>query len=332
MVGRLLAGAAYGLRADSRSGVAGCKNGIHQKFRCIAMRFSFDQLAVFVAAAREKSFSATGRRLGKTQSAISTAIADLEVDLGVALFDRGGRYPVLTPEGEALLEEAEAILSRCGSLQERASALTSTSEAQLALAIEDAFPGTALAEVLGELHQQHPGVRLDLLQPSSSELLDMVLSGVAAMGLGCARSNYPKGIGFCRLGQVTLVNAARHDHPLARLERVRFAQLADHLQLLLLAQTAHLLTSEYLNSPKKWFVQSEVALIELLKSGIGWSIVPRRLIAAELATGELKELTLEAYPFTEWSIGLDLIWSVEAKPGAIATWLKAELARTKVIA
>ncbi|HSV60045.1 MAG TPA: LysR family transcriptional regulator [Variovorax sp.] len=296
------------------------------------MRFSFDHLAVFVAAAREKSFSATGRRLGKTQSAISTAIADLEVDLGVALFDRGGRYPVLTPEGEALLEEAEAILSRCGSLQERASALTSTSEAQLALAIEDAFPGTALAGVLGELHRQHPGVRLDLLQPSSSELLDMVLSGVAAMGLGCARSNYPKGIGFCRLGQVTLVNAARHDHPLARLERVRFAQLADHLQLLLLAQTAHLLTSEYLNSPKKWFVQSEMALIELLKSGIGWSIVPRRLIAAELATGELKELTLEAYPFTEWSIGLDLIWSVEAKPGAIATWLKAELARTKVIA
>lgn len=296
------------------------------------MRFSFDQLAAFVAAAREKSFSATGRRLGKTQSAISTAIADLEVDLGVGLFDRRGRYPVLTPEGEALLEEAEAILSRCASLQERASALTSTSEAQLALAIEDAFPATALARILGELHRQHPGVRLDLLQPSSSELLDLVLSGAAALGLGCARSNYPKGIGFCRLGQVTLVNAARHDHPLALLDRVRFAQLADHLQLLLLAQTTHLLTSEYLNSPKKWFVQSEVALIDLLKTGMGWSIVPRRLIASELAAGELKELTLEAYPFTEWSIGLDLIWSVEAKPGAIATWLKAELARTKVIA
>jgi len=296
------------------------------------MRCSFEQLAVFVAAAREKSFSATGRKLGKTQSAVSTAIADLEVDLGIDLFDRAGRYPVLTPEGEALLEEAEAILSRCGSLQERASALTSTAEAQLALAVEDAFPAAALAPVLAKLHQQHPGVRLDLLQPSNTELMDMVLSGQAALGLGCARSNYPKGIGFSRLGQVTLVNAARHDHPLAQLQRVRFAQLADHLQLLLAAQTAHLLTSEYLNSPRKWHVQSEVALIELLKSGIGWSIVPRRLIAAELASGELKELTLEAYPFTEWSIGLDLIWSVDARPGAIATWLKSELARTQVVA
>jgi DNA-binding transcriptional LysR family regulator len=296
------------------------------------VRFSFEQLAVFVAAAREKSFSATGRRLGKTQSAISTAIADLEVDLGVDLFHREGRYPVLTPEGAALLEEAEAILSRCGNLQERASALTRASEAQLALAIEDAFPGAALAPVLAELHRRHPGLRLDVLQPSGSGLLHMVLSGATALGLGCARSNYPQGVGFCRLGQVTMVNAARHDHPLARLERVRFAHLADHLQLLLAAQTTHLLTSEYLNSPKKWFVQSEVTLIELLRSGIGWSIVPKRLIAAELATGELKELTLEAYPFTEWSIGLDLIWSVEARPGAIATWLKTELSRTEVMA
>jgi hypothetical protein len=60
--------------------------------------------------------------------------------------------------------------------------------------------------------------------------------------------------------------------------------------------------------------------------------VPKRPIATELATGELKELSLEAYPFAEWSIGLDLIWSVEATPGAIATWLKAELPRTKVMA
>jgi DNA-binding transcriptional LysR family regulator len=295
------------------------------------MRFSLDQVAVFIAAAREKSFSATARRLGKTQSAISTAIADLEVDLGVALFDRAGRYPVLTPEGDALLDEAEAILARCESLQERANALTRTAETRLALAIEDAFPAAALAPVLGELQRRHPGVRLDLLQPANAELLDMVLSGDAALGLGCARANYPQGIGFCRLGEVTLVNAAHPDHPLARLPRVRFAQLADHLQLLLRAQTGHLLTSEYLHSPKKWFVQSELALIALLQRGVGWSIVPRRLVAEALASGDLKELTLEAYPFTEWTVGLDLIWRIETRHGAITTWLKSELARTHVV-
>jgi len=297
------------------------------------MRFSFDQLAVFVMAAREKSFTATGRRLGKAQSAVSMAIADLEVDLGVELFSREGRYPVLTPQGQALLEEAEAILSRCASLQERASALVSAAETQLTLAVEDAFPAGELVPVLQDLHARHPGVRLDLAQPSGVELVEMVRSGDAALGLGCARANYPTGIGFCRLGQVTLINVARHDHPLARQQqRVRFSQLADHLQLLLAAQTEHLLTSEYLSSPKRWYVHSQVALIELLKRGIGWSMVPRRLIAAELAAGELKELQLQAYPFTDWNVGLDLVWRMEARPGAVATWLKAELAARNVVA
>ncbi|MCP3024553.1 LysR family transcriptional regulator [Cupriavidus basilensis] len=296
------------------------------------MDLSFDQVAIFVTAAREKSFSATARRLGKAQSAISTAIGDLEVDLGVALFDRSGRYPVLTPAGEALLGEAEAILSRCESMKERASALTGVSERQVAMAVEDAFPYSELAPVLARLHRAYPGVRLDLMRPVRTELQDMVTRGEVALGLGCARANYPAGLGFCRLGQVTLVDVARHDHPLARMPSVRFAQFADHLQLLLPGQTAHLLTSEYLKSPKKWYVQSEAALVALLKSGIGWAIVPKRLVAAELASGELRELKLEAYPFTEWTVGLDLIWNVNAQPGVVATWLKSELMRTRACA
>ncbi len=296
------------------------------------MELSLEHVAIFAAAAREKSFSATGRRLGKTQSAISTAIAELEIDLGVALFSRDGRYPVLTPAGEALLDEADAILSRCESLRERAGALTGEAETTLAIAIEDAFPYSELSPVLGRLHERYPGLRLDILQPATSSVLDLLLDGSAALGLGCARANYPAGIGFCRLGHITLVDVAHHAHPLARTPGVRFAQLADHLQLLLPAQTSHLLTTEYLKSPRKWHVQSEIALIELLKSGIGWAVVPRRLIRAELESGLLRELQLQSYPFTEWTIGLDLIWRSDVRPGVIATWLKSELARTPVFA
>ncbi|MCE4546019.1 MULTISPECIES: LysR family transcriptional regulator [unclassified Caballeronia] len=296
------------------------------------MHLSLEHVTIFVAAARGKSFSETGRRLGKTQSAISTAIAELEIDLGVTLFSRDGRYPVLTPAGEALLDEADAILSRCVSLRERAGALTGEAETALAIAIEDAFPYAELAPVFDRLNDRYPGLRLDLLQPSTSQLLELVLSGSAVLGLGCARPNYPPGIGFCRLGHITLVDVAHHEHPLAKTPGVRFAQLADHLQLMLPAQTSHLLTTEYLKSPRRWHIQSEVALIELLKSGIGWAVVPRRLIEAELENGELRELQLQSYPFTEWTIGLDLIWRSDVKPGVIATWLKSEIARTPIFA
>jgi hypothetical protein len=58
--------------------------------------------------------------------------------------------------------------------------------------------------------------------------------------------------------------------------------------------------------------------------------VPKRLIAGELASGELVELKLQSYPVTDWTIGLDLIWSVESKPGRVTAWLKSEIMRTKV--
>ncbi|WP_321813419.1 MULTISPECIES: LysR family transcriptional regulator [unclassified Paraburkholderia] len=292
------------------------------------MQLSLDQLEVFVIATREPSFSATARRLGKAQSAVSTAIGELEIDLGVTLFDRRGRYPVLTPEGEALLSEAEAILSRCVGLKERASALTGDLETQIAIGVDDAFPGAALAPILASLPGRFPAVQVDIRQPSDCDLLDMVMKESVSLGLGCARAQYPAGIGFCRLGQVAFVNVVHRDHPLARYESVRFAQLSDHLHLQLTGQNRHLLTAEYLKSPRTWTVQSHTILIDLLKSAAGWASVPRWSVAKELAAGELAELKLEAYPFTEWTVGLDLLWKAESRPGAIALWLKSELMRT----
>lgn len=78
------------------------------------MNLSFEQLEAFVAAAEQGSFSAAGRALRKAQSAVSTQVANLEEDLGVVLFSRAGRNPVLTLAGERLLREAKVILDQIG--------------------------------------------------------------------------------------------------------------------------------------------------------------------------------------------------------------------------
>ena len=76
------------------------------------MSLSMDQLESFVAAAEQGSFSGAARLLKKAQSAVSTHVANLETDLGIALFDRTGRNPVLTEAGARLLPEAKLILDR----------------------------------------------------------------------------------------------------------------------------------------------------------------------------------------------------------------------------
>src|ERR1700722_11012371 len=86
-----------------------CLDTIHRSGRYMLDGVSFDQLRTFIAAADEGSFSAAGRRLGRAQSVVSQTLDNLEGRLGVRLFERGGRYPVLTAQGRALLTDARAV-------------------------------------------------------------------------------------------------------------------------------------------------------------------------------------------------------------------------------
>ncbi len=72
---------------------------------------SQEVLLAFVQAATQGSFSAAARKLGRSQSTISTAVASLEIDLDLMLFDRSSRKPTLTPAGHVMLQRAEAILA-----------------------------------------------------------------------------------------------------------------------------------------------------------------------------------------------------------------------------
>ncbi|MBN3774537.1 LysR family transcriptional regulator, partial [Burkholderia sp. Se-20378] len=69
------------------------------------MRHAPEALLAFAEAALLGSFTAAARKLGKRQSTVSEAIANLEIDLGVQLFDRSTRAPTLTDAGRALLPQ-----------------------------------------------------------------------------------------------------------------------------------------------------------------------------------------------------------------------------------
>jgi DNA-binding transcriptional LysR family regulator len=73
---------------------------------------SLDQLRSFVVAVDEGSFSAAARKVRRAQSVVSELVSGLETQIGVALFDRSGRYPKLTPEGTALLADARGIIAQ----------------------------------------------------------------------------------------------------------------------------------------------------------------------------------------------------------------------------
>lgn len=71
------------------------------------------RLNVFVAVAREGSFTKAAAALGVSQPAVSQNVADLEKSLGVKLFERLRGEVALTPEGEVFMKYARNILESC---------------------------------------------------------------------------------------------------------------------------------------------------------------------------------------------------------------------------
>ena len=117
---------------------------------------TLDQLRAFSAVAETGSFSAAARRLGRVHSAISQSVATLEDQLGVLLFERGGRTPVLSEAGRVLLADARRVLGEARALKARAAAMGPDIENELTLAVDGYFPAAVLMEGITALREAFP--------------------------------------------------------------------------------------------------------------------------------------------------------------------------------
>ena len=69
-----------------------------------------DKLEMFIALAKERHFGRAAEACGVTQPSLSSAIRQLEDQLGVQLVFRGSRFQGLTPEGQRVLDRALGIV------------------------------------------------------------------------------------------------------------------------------------------------------------------------------------------------------------------------------
>lgn len=80
------------------------------------MKFTFRQLEIFLATARQQNLSKAANELSMSQSAASDALKELEQQVGIRLFDRVGKRLQLNDFGRLLLPKAEELLSRAAEL------------------------------------------------------------------------------------------------------------------------------------------------------------------------------------------------------------------------
>lgn len=288
------------------------------------MNPSPESLQAFAQAASCGSLSAAARRLGKSQSTISEAVARLELDLGVELFERGPRRLVLTEAGTSLLAHTEEVLAASDRLARHAASLANGQEARLTLALSDAYQPKQYEARLAELDQRFPDLEFECLIAEHADVLDLVNQGRAHLGLLAAQPAYPPDIAHASVSANAEFGLfVAQNHPLATINPVTHQDLANWrvLRLSSVAISDAPLDDLPGSGGRCWSAPDYLLLLEMAALGFGWAALPRQLVAGHGA-GQLRELELPGWPRR---VPVDVVWSRQHELRPVAAWLLTRL-------
>ena len=135
------------------------------------------QLKIFVAVAEEKHLTRAAERVFSSQPAVSAQIKSLEEQLGVQLFERTPKGMELTKAGEPLLEQARATLASAASLMANAKSMQGQVVGELQIGTNSDSDFLRLPQVMRNLHETHPQLKLSLIGSMSTDILRDVRKG-----------------------------------------------------------------------------------------------------------------------------------------------------------
>jgi DNA-binding transcriptional LysR family regulator len=290
---------------------------------------TLDQIAVFLAIVENGSFTAAGHKLGRATSVISYAIANLETQLGVALFTRAGaRRPRLTEAGRAILSDSRGIALALNGLLAKARGLTQGLEAEVALVVDVMLPTKRLVPALDEFRRKFPTVALRLRAEALGAVTETVLEGLAVFGISGPLPIESDILTRGPAGSIKLIAVAAPDHPLARNPgKISPALARDHVQLVLTDRSRLTEGRDFgVSSVRSWRLADLGAKHALLLAGLGWGNMPKPMVSDDIKRGRLVRLAIESegdlvYRFHS-------LYRGDTQPGPAAYWLMERLAQS----
>lgn len=286
---------------------------------------SQESIQAFVLAAELGSFSAAARRLNKAQSAVSTAIANLEIDIGFQLFDRSTRSPTLTPEGRAMLPHANGILLGTREFMAKAGSMAEGTEDRLGLVVERGIGHLPVHAILVSFAETFPSVVLDVLSTGPNDTGQLLKDGSADLGLMVEQESYPIGFQFRGVGRSTIVRVCGPLHPLASCDRPTYSDLRQYRQIVLRSRYGgpHSMDAKA-RSAKLWHAESPTLIVELVRRGLGWAELPMPTVAGPIADGTLRRMNC-AFQQSDELVGIDVVWTEQRALGRAGQWLRDQL-------
>nr|MBP8138249.1 LysR family transcriptional regulator [Alicycliphilus sp.] len=134
------------------------------------------QLHQFVTLAETGNFHRAAERLHMAQPPLSVSIRKLEDELGAPLFERTGTGVLLTPAGQAMLEDARRALQHAEQCRQAVQHARAGTGGRLRLGIIGSATYALLPRLIPSLRARYPQIALELTEATSSEILEGLLA------------------------------------------------------------------------------------------------------------------------------------------------------------
>ncbi len=268
--------------------------------RSFARRIDLTSLQLFVAVCEAGSIGRAAEREFIAPSAVSKRLADLEAALDTALLYRHARGVDLTPAGQSLLHHARSLLygleKMQGELSEYADGVRGHVRVHASISAIVQF----LPEDLGTFARHHPGVKVDLEEHLSSEVIRAVQEGAADLGICNVGAVKPGGAPLQRRPYRTdrLVLVVPAGHLLAGQRAVDFASTLEFDHVGLHANSSIALSTHQAAAAAARPIRMRIrvtgldAMCRMIDNGLGVGVMPDRAFSLMSGAGALRAIPL----------------------------------------
>ncbi|MDC2891291.1 hydrogen peroxide-inducible genes activator [Psychrosphaera algicola] len=241
---------------------------------------SLKQIRYALAVGQTLHFKKAAEMCSVSQSALSTAISELEKQLGVAIFERNNKQVLVTKEGELFLQKAQNIKREMDDLVQLSQLSKSVLSTELSLGVIPTIGPYLLPKVLPKVRELYPDFRLQIVEDQSHVLVDMVRRGeidVAVLALP-----YPtEGLLTLEFWQEDFYWVSHKDECPTQLDEITSSQM--ELDKLMLLKDGHCLKDHALEACQLQSVKQRSdfqsaslhTLIQMVAGKLGTTLVPQ---------------------------------------------------------
>lgn len=257
------------------------------------MALSFSAIETFYWVSQLRSFSGAAKQLNVTQPTVSYRIRELEERLGVNLLGRQKRQLILTSEGEALKIYSEAMIAIARDIETNIRTRNTVAPA-LRVGVIDSFAAVGLPSLLYELDKRFAGSRVAATVDTSYTLAGQLSEGlldIAVLSTPPAHDNVAlELLGRQTVSWVASIKLGLSVNPVLDSELLRQRIFSTPAP-----SNLHTLTSNALSGNNSVGLRLNVcnslgAILKLVESGAGISILPTCLVKEQIEHGSLRVL------------------------------------------